>query len=854
MTDFEARARDLFRFYGLMAVAVHGKGPLGGLGWNHLSIQDRMPLFKARMCTGLGIQCGPISHPIYETVEARAIDCDIYTATEHQAFRKEFERAVGIEAAKLIRWRWGRGPACIVFTKPGVITREKYGLSNGKAAVQLLGEGKQIVWYGRHPEGFEYTHPDGDLMDTMPPLIDPEVLVEAIRAGLNAAGIPLTALVEKLDAKPLSSCEIASLPQHVLIECRDKMRDELAAIQSSPSGTGRGTKFNMVGLKYGALIKASGRAPALIAAAQSCGDFVSFETSKDPLLAELGEIAEEVYLALPGSPGQGDQRDFSRGVGASKGLSYQVEANKARERQKLHEQVQAMNLAGFGRRSEESELWSSIKSKAEAGGASTAELAAIERLVGQAIAIRRISKSKGGAVGNVGPAIDADQLISMNISEAPARIEGLLPASGAVVFAGRPKIGKGFIVLDAARAIAIGGEFFGHNCSPCKVLCVMLEDSKARLKRRIKEIGFERLSAEERRRIKFQDAADQIPLLGPDGNGGLLALLDERLAEDPETKVIIIDTLQRIRGAGDSRENQYTADSRVLFALQGFAMMRGVAIIVIHHIKKGKVDTFGDSMNGSNGITGGSDGQWYVLGDASAKEAKFMTDMRDFEGVEIDLVKDEGSPMWRLANPALDVPGAAAHKPGSRPSTILCVMHAAACDLRPADIAKRANIDSDAVVSTNLRRLCDNGQVRQDGRGIYYLPEMPRRDRVDGAVEYIKARAGLRAVSEELVEKHDPSGKASGLLGNAATHMVMRDELIAVLRSGFAQPEKLLGVLKDRGLAQFNSEVVFLFGDGWSSPPKGPSLRFPEFAARHVAEFTEPVRAVRASELKVPWS
>jgi hypothetical protein len=241
MTSFEAVARDLHKYRGIQPVAVSGKHPLGGVGWNQLSIDDRLLSFKATECTGLGIQCGPTAHPFHGEVELRAVDCDISTPPQQQAFCNAFKAACGLEAAEKIRWRWGRGPACIVFTKPGFIKREKYGsLPAGNAAVQLLGTGKQIVWFGRHPDGFDYAHPGGELTTMMPPLIEPELLERAIQSGLEAAGIPLYPATSEIgDTTPITSDEIATLPNDVLVAHRETMRNELAAIESSASGTRR---------------------------------------------------------------------------------------------------------------------------------------------------------------------------------------------------------------------------------------------------------------------------------------------------------------------------------------------------------------------------------------------------------------------------------------------------------------------------------------------------------------------------------------------------------------------------------------------------------------------------------------
>src|SRR5260221_241486 len=82
-------------------------------------------------------------------------------------------------------WRWGRRPATLLFTDPGVINREKFG------PVQLLGAGKQAVWWGGYSNAppLAYWHEGPCILDAPAVNVPALTLQAAIETSLAAAGI-----------------------------------------------------------------------------------------------------------------------------------------------------------------------------------------------------------------------------------------------------------------------------------------------------------------------------------------------------------------------------------------------------------------------------------------------------------------------------------------------------------------------------------------------------------------------------------------------------------------------------------------------------------------------------------------
>jgi hypothetical protein len=75
-----------------------------------------------------------------------------------------------------------------------------------------------------------------------------------------------------------------------------------------------------------------------------------------------------------------------------------------------------------------------------------------------------------------------------------------------------------------------------------------------------------------------------------------------------DTGLIIVDTLQKIRGCAQGREGAYSADYREMGMLKTFADRNNVCVLLIHHLRKANddADPF-NRISGTNGIMGAAD-------------------------------------------------------------------------------------------------------------------------------------------------------------------------------------------------------------------------------------------------------
>lgn len=169
---------------------------------------------------------------------------------------------------------------------------------------------------------------------------------------------------------------------------------------------------------------------------------------------------------------------------------------------------------------------------------------------------------------------------------------------GLNILASPPKYGKSWMMLALCLAVASGGRFLGYTTNQCGCLYLALEDSQRRLKTRMDKLLAGKTAPTG---FHFATMADTI-------DNGLFDQLEGFLKMHPDTGLIVIDTLQRVRGAAHGKEGAYAADYREVGALKAFADSHNVALLLVHHLRKMKDD--GDPFNmisGTNGIMGAAD-------------------------------------------------------------------------------------------------------------------------------------------------------------------------------------------------------------------------------------------------------
>lgn len=134
--------------------------------------------------------------------------------------------------------------------------------------------------------------------------------------------------------------------------------------------------------------------------------------------------------------------------------------------------------------------------------------------------------------------IDADTLQSTAYEPVSFVIDDLLP-QGLHLLAGAPKIGKSWLALWLCLCATQGKPLWTFATRPCEVLYLCLEDSFQRIQSRLFD-----LTEDAPPTLHFAVMSQQL-------HNGLVEQIEQFLKEHPQTRLIVIDTLQRIRTVGN---------------------------------------------------------------------------------------------------------------------------------------------------------------------------------------------------------------------------------------------------------------------------------------------------------------
>ena len=222
-------------------------------------------------------------------------------------------------------------------------------------------------------------------------------------------------------------------------------------------------------------------------------------------------------------------------------------------------------------------------------------------------------------------------------------IPELLP-QGLAVLCAASKVGKSWMAIQMCTKICVGESFLGHKANPCGCLYLALEDSLSRLQNRLNKV------------LKGKNAPENLYLAthAASMKGGLLQQLEEELEEHPDIKLIVVDTLQKIRDAAPRGELAYATDYREIGALKEFADRNKICILVIHHLRKmPDTDNVFNMISGSTGIMGVADTIFIIYKKMMTdKNASLHSTGRDIIGGDLVIQFNEHNFIWEVVGSA----------------------------------------------------------------------------------------------------------------------------------------------------------------------------------------------------------
>ena len=234
--------------------------------------------------------------------------------------------------------------------------------------------------------------------------------------------------------------------------------------------------------------------------------------------------------------------------------------------------------------------------------------------------------------------VDAETLLSTPMSKTMFIVDNLIP-QGVNVISGASKIGKSWLMLWLGLQVAQGLPVWGLTTQQCDVLYLSLEDTQRRIKDRLYNLTDTAPS-----NLYF---AVMCGLIG----GGLEEQIIDFLSDHPKTKLVIIDTLQKVRDTkgGAGKTGMYGNDYDDISSIKKIADEHNIAVLLVHHLRKLKDsdDPFNE-VSGSTGIIGAADTNYVFKRKRSTNAATLLVSGRDMEYQELTLKFDNRSHLWEL--------------------------------------------------------------------------------------------------------------------------------------------------------------------------------------------------------------
>ena len=286
-------------------------------------------------------------------------------------------------------------------------------------------------------------------------------------------------------------------------------------------------------------------------------------------------------------------------------------------------------------------------------------------------------------------------------------IPGIIP-EGLTLIAGRPKLGKSWLLLEAAIALTTKDIVLGlEPATQGDVLALFLEDGKRRVQSRITKLM-----------PTFTGTWPSnlhIHTEWPRQDQGGIDAIEDWIKDHPAAKLIIVDTLERFRPKTNNKQDKYAADYEALSKLQGLASKYNISILVSHHDRKSEAEDLFDTVSGTLGLTGAVD--TILLLKRQKNGTTLHVRGRDLEDESEKAVQfDKITCRWIILGNAAEV-----HSSNER-KRILEALRAATEPLGPKEIAIVLQM-KESSVKVLLGKMVMDHQIDKQERGKYVVAQ-----------------------------------------------------------------------------------------------------------------------------------
>ena len=232
------------------------------------------------------------------------------------------------------------------------------------------------------------------------------------------------------------------------------------------------------------------------------------------------------------------------------------------------------------------------------------------------------------------PVISMPQLYASVYLTKPPVVEGLLYRDS-YIFAGSPKQGKSFLMIQLCYHVSMGLPLWGHPVNQGTALYLALEDDYPRLQQRL----FTMFAEEPSEHFFMGTWAKKV-------GEGLEEQITDFVKGHPDTSLIVIDTLKLVR-ALKPNQNSYDDDYEFGTIITRLVRQLDICIIVVHHTTKKKHEDVYDNLSGTKGLYASFDGAMVLeKPESHSKKANLYFQGRDQIENMLELEKNLKTMQW----------------------------------------------------------------------------------------------------------------------------------------------------------------------------------------------------------------
>ena len=327
--------------------------------------------------------------------------------------------------------------------------------------------------------------------------------------------------------------------------------------------------------------------------------------------------------------------------------------------------------------------------------------------------LRKRDKGKARAT------ITAAELMERQFDPLEWCVPDILPA-GTYLLSAKPKVGKSWFGLQVSDAVAMERAIFGKRVKGGSVLVLALEDNQRRLKRRLEKLGTFRLPNKDHlARLHLETEWPRVD------QGGAEAI-EQWIKEHPDARLVVIDTLEKMRKPRTGNANAYADDYQALAPFMAMSGKYNLTILVVHHNRKMESNDPLDLVSGTLGLSGGCDGALILDRPRGMPGATLHLIGRDIEedgAFAMQFHKENCH--WEL------IGGAESIIASNERAHLLRVFRDENRGLSPKEVAELSE-RKPGTVRRLLRSMLDAENLEQGPDRLYYLPGKAPREGEQG--------------------------------------------------------------------------------------------------------------------------